>query len=355
MKGALLKEFGQPLSIEEIADPESRAGEVVVRVLATPVLSYTNEVFSGERPYPLLLPLVPGCGAIGRVEKIGPDATRIKVGEMVFCDPTVRSRDDSLTPDIMLQGWIAPSEGAKKLQAYFRNGPFAEQMLLPLENVVSLENLSGFDPAQLTPLGTLLVPYGGLLRAGFEAGQTLVVNGASGHFGSAAVAVALAMGAAQVIALGRNEQKLAKLATTLGKRVQTVKLVENEAANLKQILEVAKSPIDCVVDLLSPTPDSSSTRQAILTLRPGGTAVLMGGVRVDLQLPYNHIMRNNLIIRGSYMCPRYAPAQLAKLVQAGLLDLNLFTVKDFPLEQIEQAIGYAKEHGGAFEMTALKP
>ncbi len=355
MKGVVFEAVGQPLKIKELEEPEPVAGEVVVRVLAAPVLTYAHEVFSGERNHPLLFPLVPGCGAIGRVEKIGPDATRIKLNDLVFCDPTVRSRDDSISPDIMLQGWIAPGVGAQKLQAHFRNGAYAEQMLLPLENVISLEALSFFDPAKLVAIGTLLVPYGGLLTAGFEAGQTLMVNGATGKFGSAAVAVALAMGAAKVIALGRNEQKLAKLATTLGNRVQPLKLGEDEETNLKRIAEVAGSPIDYVLDLLTPLASSSTTRQAILALRPGGTAILMGGIKGAIELPYAHIMRNNLIIRGQYMYPRYAPARLASLVQAGLLDLNLFTVQAFPLEQVEQAVTYAQEHGGAFEMTVLKP
>ena len=113
-------------------------------------------------------------------------------------------------------------------------------MLLPLENVVSLEALNFIDPAKLTAMGILLVPYGGLLTTGFEAGQTLVINGATGHFGSAAVAVALAMGAGKVIALGRNEQKLEQLASIFGKRVQLVKLVESEETNLRQIKEVTK-------------------------------------------------------------------------------------------------------------------
>jgi NADPH:quinone reductase-like Zn-dependent oxidoreductase len=65
-------------------------GEVVVDVAAAPVLSYADEVFSGERRYMVDLPVIPGCGAIGRVRETGPDATKLKVGDRVFCDPTVR-------------------------------------------------------------------------------------------------------------------------------------------------------------------------------------------------------------------------------------------------------------------------
>ena len=62
-------------------------------------------------------------------------------------------------------------------------------------------------------MGTLLVPYGGFAAANLQAGETVLVSGATGNFGSAAVAVALAMGAACVVAPGRNEQVLAESGT----------------------------------------------------------------------------------------------------------------------------------------------
>ncbi|MBA2678535.1 MAG: zinc-binding dehydrogenase, partial [Ktedonobacteraceae bacterium] len=321
MKAAILKVKGQPLTIEDIPEPSPGAGEVVVRVLAAPVLAYTHEVFSGGREYPLLLPLAPGCGAIGVVEKVGPDATRIEPGQFVLCDPTVRSRDDVLSPDIMLQGWIAPGAGAQKLQAYFRNGPFAEKMLVPLENAIPLDQLRSIDPAKLAWLGALLIPYGGLLAAGLQPGQTIVVNGATGHFGSAGVAVALAMGAARVIAPGRNERMLNTLVNHFGERVRPVLLSEDDVLNTKNMKEAAEGPIDCLLDILGYIRDAAPTRSGIMTLRPGGTAVLMGGVDAALDIPYRYVMRNNLVIRGQYMYPRHAPLLLAALIQSGLLNL----------------------------------
>jgi alcohol dehydrogenase len=102
MKAAILKAWGSPLAIETLPDPVLGTGEVIVDVVATRVLSYADEVFSGERKYLLELPVVPGPGAIGRVRAVGPDATRLAAGDWVYCDPTVRSRDDALNPDITL-------------------------------------------------------------------------------------------------------------------------------------------------------------------------------------------------------------------------------------------------------------
>ncbi len=71
------------------------------------------------------------------------------------------------------------------------------------------------DPVQLTWLGTLLVPYGGLLAANVQSGQVVLVNGATGHFGSAGVAVAVAMGAERVVALGRSQGRFDALVNQL--------------------------------------------------------------------------------------------------------------------------------------------
>src|SRR5271166_4717118 len=107
MKAAVLKRLGSPLAIETVPDPVLGTGEVIVDIVATRVLSYANEVFSGERKYLLDLPVIPGPGGIGRVRAVGPDATRLAVGDWVFCDPTVRSRDGAPWPDITLQAWSA--------------------------------------------------------------------------------------------------------------------------------------------------------------------------------------------------------------------------------------------------------
>jgi alcohol dehydrogenase len=282
----------------------------------------------------------------------------------------------------MLQGWVAPGEGPQKLQAHFRHGSFAEKMLLPLENAFSLEHVRSIDPAKLTWLNTLLVPYGGFLAGGLQPGQVVLVNGATGHFGSAAVAIALAMGAARVVASGRNEQALNTLVHQFGSRVRPVllstdeatgsnrlreatkgssitysaySLSEDEAMNRKRFMEAAEGPIDCLLDILGPIHDSAPTRRGIMTVRPGGTAVLMGGVQADLDIPYNYVMRNNLVIRGQWMLPRHAPSLLIELIHSGLLTLEPFSVSTFPLEQVNQAVHYAHDHGGAFQLTVLKP
>ena len=357
MKAALLKAFGQPLTLEDIPEPIPGAGDVLVRVVAAPVGWYAQEVFSGARPYPLLLPLAPGCGAIGVVEKTGPDATRLQPGQLVFCDPMVRPRDDSTSPaNSMLQGWIAREGGPQKLQTYFRNGPFAEKMLLPLENALPLDHMDGIDPVKLSWLLGLLVPYGGLLAANVQPGQIVMVNGATGSFGSAGVTVALAMGVERVVAPGRNQDRLDALVHKLGERVRPVLLTDDETLNRKRITQAAEGPIDCLLDIVGQTQDATSIRRGILAVRPEGTVVFMGGVNADIAIPYGYVMHNSIVIRGQYMYPRYAPSLLAGLIRAGLLSLDVLSTRTFPLEEVNSAIQYAHDYNrGAFQLTALIP
>jgi len=64
-------------------------------------------------------------------------------------------------------------------------------------------------PQTVLPRSTSLPsPYGGFLRGEFQVGETAIANGASGYFGSAAVLIALAMGAARVVAAGHDRAAL---------------------------------------------------------------------------------------------------------------------------------------------------
>jgi len=359
MKAAVLKAFGSPLVIEDIPSPVLGTGEVIVDVAATGILPYAAEVFSGARNYPLKLPVVPGCGAVGRVRATGPDATRLAVGDWVFCDPTVRSRDGGFAPDITLQGWSSRGEGGLRLQEHFHNGPFAEQMMVPTENAIPLGPIDPADAGRWCAMGLPLVPYGGLLAAGFQAGETLLVSGATGNYGSACAAAALAMGAGCVVAPGRNEAVLADLARRFGPRLRTLTLTGNDDEDRERMQQAAPGPIDCVLDMLPPSVSAKVVRAALMTVRPYGRVVLMGGVGMlggdDLALPYPWIMRNCVTIQGQWMYPPKANARLIGLVRSGLLDLGQFDITTFALDAANEAVAHAAAHNGPFKITVIQP
>lgn len=328
-------------------------------MVAAAVLSYTNEVFSGERKYLLDLPVVPGTGAIGRVKAIGPDATHLTIGDWVCCDPTVRSRDNALSPDITLQGWSDRGEGGLRLQQYFRDGSFAEQIRVPTENAIPIGSINEADAAQWCALNLLLVPYGGFLAANLQAGETVLVSGATGNYGSAGVAVALAMGAGCVVAPGRNEKALNDLVRRFGSRIRPVKLSGNEEDDRQRMQQAAPGPIDCVLDILPPSVSTTVVRAAVMTVRPYGRIVLMGGVGMlggaGLELPYPWIMRNGITIHGQWMYYPESVTRMAGLIHAGLLKLDNFDVMTFPLDKANEAVAYAAANSSPFKLTVIRP
>ena len=359
MKAAVLEAFATPLVIKEIADPVLGTGEVIVDVVATGVLPYAAEVISNARRYMIEPPVVLGTGAIGRVRAVGPDATKLKVGDWVACDNVVRARDDALTPDIVLQGWSARGEGGMSLQRFHHDGPWAEQVRVPTESAVPIGDIAPEDAARWCAMGLLLVPYGGLLAVDLRAGETIVVSGATGNFGSAAVAVALAMGAGRVVAPGRNEAMLAELSRRFGARVVPVTLAGDEAADGQAIQRAAGAPIDVVLDIMPPSVDARVVRTAAMTVREFGRVALMGGVGMlggdDLALPYPWLMRNGITVRGQWMYPASANVGMVRLIRSGLIDLSHWQVETFGLDQANAAVEAAARIGGPFRIVALTP
>jgi alcohol dehydrogenase len=357
VKAVLLEAFGSSLTLSTVPDPELGTGEVIVDVAATRVLPYAREVLRGARPTVMELPAIPGAGAIGRVRATGPDATKLATGDWVFCDPTVRSRDDALAPDIVLQGLTAAGPGGQRLQKYFRHGSWAQRMRVPTENAISIGPIDAAEAMRWCALGILLVPYGGFLAADLRAGETLVLNGATGSFGSAGVAVALAMGVRAVIATGRNESALAGLAARFGSRVTTVPMRGEEQVERERILAAAPAPIDCVLDLLPPAATAAQVRAAVLTVRPNGRVVLMGGVGStgggELALPYSWLLRNNITVRGQWMYPHDAVFRMVAMIRSGLIDLEHFAITSFGLARIDEAVDHAAENATPFLMTVL--
>jgi NADPH:quinone reductase-like Zn-dependent oxidoreductase len=97
------------------------------------------------------------------------------------------------------------------MQRIWRNGSFAEKALYPASCLTVLPEAREWDrPELLAFLASLAIADGGLRRGELRGGQTVVVNGATGNLGGAAVLAALARGAARVVATGRRTELSAR-------------------------------------------------------------------------------------------------------------------------------------------------
>jgi alcohol dehydrogenase len=210
------------------------------------------------------------------------------------------------------------------------------------------------DAAKLAAVSRFVVPYGGLVRGRLAAGETIIVNGATGAYGGAAVLLSLAMGAGRVVAAGRNTMKLNALAKLGGRALATVALsgdVERDAASLR---DAAGGGADIAFDMVGSSADPSSTLAALDVLRRGGRIVLMGGMAKDLPVPYLKLMINSLEIIGNFMHAPDAYRRVLGMVQAGHLDLAALTPKTYALADLDAAMVEA-ERADSLEYVVVTP
>lgn len=340
MKAARLYQVGTPLKVEEVAEPTLKPGGVIVKVLASHVPNFMSGIVSGKLDYYVMpLPFIPGPGAIGIIEAVADDVFGLQVGQKVFCDIDMASNTIGVPPEKILIGLTALTPNAAPLQQLWRDGTFAERVCYPAECLTPLNESIDVESTTLASLNFLSIAYGGLLKSEIRAGQTLVVNGATGCMGASAVLVALAMGVAKVIAVGRDRATLETLVQLDPKRVTCVALA-GTAKDVEQIQSVSGGA-DVVLDCLGGVKTPEPVLTCLNALRPGGAAVFIGGVEADIPLPYLRVMLSEWTIRGAFMYPRHAPGDLLRMIQAGTLNVKAIKTYVFPLDQIDEAISKA--------------
>jgi len=177
MKAVLCKELGMPekLVVEEVPSPKAAQGQVVVSVKACGVNFPDTLIIQGKYQFKPELPFSPGGEVAGVVKEVGEGVSRVKPGDRVIAFNT----------------W----------------GGFAEEIAVDAERTIPMPSGMDFIPASAFVL-TYGTSYHALKdRADLKAGETLLVLGAAGGVGLAAIQLGKAMGA-KVIAAASNDAKL---------------------------------------------------------------------------------------------------------------------------------------------------
>jgi alcohol dehydrogenase, propanol-preferring len=211
MKAAVLREFKEPLSLEEVARPEPAAHEVLIEVEACGVCHSDLHLADGDWPQLVPItnrPLILGHEIAGRVVEKGASVESLKVGDRVgvpwlhwscgeceFC----REGNENLCLKQQITGVTV-------------DGGYAEFVKAPASHAVKIpDGLSSVDAAPLFCAGVTV--YRALQQAKIQPGQRLAVFGVGG-LGHIAVQLAKEMGAT-VTAVDVSDEKLAH-AKTLG-------------------------------------------------------------------------------------------------------------------------------------------
>lgn len=342
MKAWKIDRLGGNLSYVDIPVPEVRPGSVLVRVQSQSLMSYLKPYVEGKlAAYRAPKNFVPGGNAIGTVEALGADVWHLKKGQRVVTSSHLVARENIREPGQILVGVTSPGGVGDELQQSWKDGTLAEYALLPAEVVTPVDGLDHHNLPQLTAITRCIVPFGGLVRGRLKAGETVIVNGASGAYGSAAVLVALSMGASRVVAAGRDKQTLEELAKAGGSRVVPVVLDGDAAKDTKALRSAAGGGADLAFDQVGNAKDPNSTLAALGSLYRWGRIVLMGSSMAPIPINYMQVMFNNLEIIGNFMHAQNAYLLLLSLVRSGLLDMSPIKPKVFSLPDLLQAMEYA--------------
>ena len=306
-----MHEFGnaEVLRLEEVPKPQPGPGQVLVRMRAIGVNPVETYIRAGTYPRKPDLPYTPGNDGAGVVEQVGADVNEFEPGDRVYTAGSL-------------------------------SGTYAEFALCKTEQVHPLPANVSF--AQGAAMGTpYATAYRGLFqRAQAKPGETVLVHGASGGVGTAAVQLARARGLRVFGTAGSDEGR--KLA-----REQGAHEVFDHCApdQFEQIMNATSGRgVDVIVELLA----NVNLGKDLTILAKGGRVAIIGS-RGHVEIDPRDAMQRDVDLRGMVM-PNTPPADLASVhaaLVAGLENGTLLPVigKEFSLAKAPQAHRAVMEPG----------
>ena len=322
MKAIVVREFGQPevMKLEDLPDSPPGRGQVLVRVKAVGVNPVEAYIRSGAYARKPNLPYTPGTDIGGLVEQVGPEVTTFRKGDRVYAHATAAG-----------------------------HGGYAETAVCDVSHVHPLPGHVTFQ--QGAAIG---VPYGTawralLLRAHGKAGETVLVHGASGGVGVAAVQIARAYGL-RVIGTAGTDEGLALV------RDQGAHEVLNHRTEgyLQQVMPMTGGRgVDVVLEMLANV--NLDRDMDVLALR--GRVIVVGN-RGRVEIDPRKIMGKDGAILGMTMFN--ATAEELQQVHAALVTglengtLKPVVGREFPLAEAAKA-HVAVMEPGAFGKIVLVP
>ena len=228
-RAAVARGAGQPLEIEEIDVAPPKAGEVLVRIVATGVCHTDAFTLSGEDPEGIF-PAILGHEGGGIVEEVGPGVSSVKPGDHViplytpecgecsFCTSGKTNLCQAIRATqgkgVMPDGSSRFSSNGETIYHYMGTSTFSEYTVLPEISVAKVNPEAPLEKVCLLGCG-ITTGIGAVLNtAKVEAGSTVAVFGLGG-IGLSVVQGAVMAGASRIIAIDVNEDKF-EMARMLG-------------------------------------------------------------------------------------------------------------------------------------------
>ena len=331
MTAALLTAHGGPECLEvrhDVPVPTPGPGEVLVRVLAagvnnTDVNTRVGWYSGGGWTGSFTFPRIQGIDLCGRIAATGPGVAADRIGERILVEPCWRQPGAALATARFLGSEV--------------DGAFAQYCVVPERHAHAVE--STLDDVHLAAVPCSWSTAENMLhRAGLEDGETVLVTGASGGVGSAAVSLAVARGARVVAVAGVEKHDSLR---ALG----AAAVIDRDADPAE---EFGPDSVDVVVDVVG----GAGFAALLGALRPGGryaVAGAIGGPEVTLDLRTLYLKDQRLL--GCTVLDDGVFARLVDRVERS--EVTPIVSATYPLERIHdaQADFLTKRHVGKLVLT----
>lgn len=345
-RAALLRAPGGPLSVEEVSFSQPGATDVAVHVQVASVCHSDLHTVSNGAPH---LPMIIGHEAAGVVEQVGSAVTDLRPGQKVALSfvPSCGSCWACLRGLAVecVRGSAIGSEGraldgtfkartpaGEEVGQMVRLGAFSERVVVHRDSCVAVDDAVPIHAAALMSCGFLTGAGSVLNIARTRPGDNVVVAG-TGGVGLAAIQAAVLSGAARVLAVDVNEEKL-ETAQRFG---ATDGLDGRDPDWPKRAVELtggrgADQAISCVSAL-----SDDHLLQLMASLRGGGTAVLVGVGRAMLDV---FAMGRKTVTRTLYGSrdPKADQVRLLELYMAGKFRIDEMVSATYRLEEVNEAM-----------------
>ncbi len=348
MRAAVVRERSGPFVVEELRDPEPRAGEILVEVAACGVCHTDLHIHDGSVPFPL--PCVLGHEVSGTVVEVGEGVEALSPGDRVAgafimpcgkCEQCRRGRVELCEPFFAhnrLNGTLYDGEtrlfdAAGDPVWMYSMGGLSELAVMPALAAAPIP--AGLPTVESTIFGcALLTSFGAVHHvAGLEVGETVAVLGAGG-VGANIIQVARARGAARIIAIDLAADKL-EAATRAGATAVVDASEEDAVAMVRELTDGRGAEV--VFEAIG---HPATFRQATEMGADGARIVAVGiapaGALGEVEI--TRLVRRKLQLLGSFGGrPPGDLSELMRMAAAGSLGLDSVISRRFPLAQAGDA------------------
>jgi propanol-preferring alcohol dehydrogenase len=325
MRAAVVRQFGKPLTIEEVPIPTPGPGEVLIRIRATGVCHTDLHAADGDWPVKPSLPFIPGHEGAGVVAAVGAGVRDLKEGDPVGL---AWLHDACGGCEYCQTGWETLCE-TQHMSGYTVNGSFAEYAIGAAPFVARLPKTVDF--AEIAPiLCAGVTTYKGIKETEARPGEWIAISGVGG-LGHIAIQYAKAMGL-HVVALDVADDKLA-LARSLGADL-AVRADQPDA-----VAEVVRTTGGGAHGVLVTAVSNPAFSQALRMVRRKGVVSLVGLPPGDFPTPIFDVVLKRITIRGSIVGTRKDMAEALAFAAEGKVKAHIHKA---PLDAINTVLSDLK-------------